>query len=77
LSPRLDVPERLVRFVPAEWPHAMGVWEAFEDWKAARRAYLEAYGSGTSLGDFVEVLRVERATRLRLADIPDPPARRS
>jgi len=62
-----DAPERLVRFVPGEWPG--GVWESYAAWKAARHLWHVEHvpkGGIGPLGDFIDVLKFERATRRRL-----------
>jgi hypothetical protein len=66
------VPERLVRFVPAEWPAGEG-WASYRAWKAARHAWHAEHvvrGGIGPLGDFIDMLRCERATRQRLLGPP-------
>ena len=57
--------ERLLRFVPSEWPTASTVEEAFTAWMAVRRAYAKLHPRSL-LGDVVTQLRVELATRRRM-----------
>jgi hypothetical protein len=58
------VPERLARFVAAEWPEP-DLWDCFRLWKAARHEWDAAHPDSV-LGDIVDMLRGERDTRLRL-----------
>jgi hypothetical protein len=61
------VPEQLCRFVAAEWPGEL--WDGYAAWKAARREWGAAHPDSV-LGDVVDQLRAERATRLRLTCPP-------
>jgi hypothetical protein len=49
-----------VRFVAAEWR----VGDPWEAWKAARRAWVAEHGEETYLGDRLDLLRGEVATKL-------------
>jgi len=64
------VPERLCRFLPAEWP-GQAVWDAFAAWQAQRRAWAAEHPD-SPLGDVVDQLITERATRLHLAEVTSP-----
>ena len=59
------VDERLFRFVASEWPET-DVWEAFEEWRQARLAFVEA-NPGGALGGLLDVLRENAAERQRIA----------
>ena len=59
-----DVDERLFRFVASEWPKT-DVWEAFEAWRQARLAFVEA-NPGGALGGLLDVLRANAAERQRM-----------
>lgn len=61
------VPERLCRFLPAEWT-GQDCWTAFDAWRAMRRTWA-AENPASPLGDIVDMLIVERATRHRLAGV--------
>lgn len=65
------MPERLARFVAAEWP-GPDLWESYKAWRAQRREWGAAH-PGSVLGDIVDQLRAERATRRRLACGPPQP----
>jgi hypothetical protein len=54
----------LFRFVASEWP-GTDVWEAFEAWRQARLAFVEANPSG-ALGGLLDVLRGNAAERQRI-----------
>ena len=69
------VPETLCRFLPAEWP-GLDVWDAFTAWQAQRRAWGAAHPA-SPLGDVVDQLITERATRHRLAGVTSPPTNNS
>jgi hypothetical protein len=65
-QPDDPVPERLAGFIAAEWPDP-DLWASFRSWKAARREWGTTH---SVLGDVVDQLRAERATRLRLTCPP-------
>ena len=67
-QPDEPVPERLCRFVAAEWPDP-DWWDSYRSWKAARREWGAAHPDSV-LGDVVDQLRAERAMRLRLTCPP-------
>jgi len=62
IGPSVD--ERLFRFVASEWP-GTDVWEAFEAWRQARLAFVEA-NPGGALGGLLDVLRGNAAERQRI-----------
>ena len=70
------VPERLCRFVAAEWPEDEP-YAALRSWQLARQAWVDAHGSGTELGNPLDVVRGHREARIRLAEAglvdPRPP----
>jgi hypothetical protein len=59
-----SVDERLFRFVASEWPET-DAWEAFEAWRQARLAFVEA-NPGGALGGLLDVLRGNAAERQRI-----------
>jgi hypothetical protein len=61
---RPGVDERLFRFVASEWPDT-DVWEAFEAWRQARLAFVDA-NPGGALGGLVDVLKGNAAERQRM-----------
>jgi hypothetical protein len=61
----------LCRFIADEWP-GVDVWSAFDAWRAARFAWVEANGSGSALGSALDLLRGHRDVRLRLPAQPQP-----
>ena len=61
------VPERLCRFLPAEWA-GLDLWAAFDAWRAQRRTW-GAEHPASPLGDVVDQLITERTTRHRLRGI--------
>jgi hypothetical protein len=54
----------LFRFVASEWP-GTDVWAAFEAWRQARLAFVEA-NPGGALGGLLDVLRGNAAERQRI-----------
>jgi hypothetical protein len=71
-QPQVAAPERLVRFVPAEWP-GLDLWAAYAAWKRARAEWMDANyprGAVGPLGDRLNMLRGERETRRRLLGFP-------
>jgi hypothetical protein len=75
-QPQVAVPERLARFVPAEWGPG-DVWAAFAAWKQARREWAATHyphGGITPIGDGIDRLCFERDVRRRLPPQPPRPA---
>jgi hypothetical protein len=64
-------PERLVRFVPSEWPET-DVWEAFEAWRQARLAFVDA-NPGGALGGLLDVMQGNAAERQRIGRLLGDP----
>ena len=64
---RQGVDERLFRFVASEWPET-DVWEAFEAWRQARLAFVDA-NPGGALGGLVDVLKGNAAERQRIGKL--------
>jgi hypothetical protein len=62
IGPGVD--ERLLRFVASEWPDT-DVWKAFEAWRQARLAFVDA-NPGGALGGLLDVLRGNAAERQRI-----------
>jgi len=64
----VDVPERLARYEPSEWPGETPE-ERSAAWRQARTAWAEAYPGGP-MGDFLAMARHEWSERRRAAGWP-------